>query len=249
MWEAEVNRVCESHTALLPSTGKMPDTENRPMDTGRGEEGEGEMYVVSTDILLSLIDKSFVHKVKVIPTTDGDFLGYDIEEVLLQRQSLYNEEIRLVWVATAVGLDYIQPIIPSLDDAAKALKELTGKKLTLHVVCNKPLKEETSCLEIVNVHWDREIAKKEITSSHIGLMPLPDTDFTRGKGGFKLIQYMSTAMPVIASAVGFNNDERGDYLMYKNRKYVVCDPTYINAGVGRTMPGMNNQEAQVIALK
>lgn len=53
----------------------------------------------------------------------------------------------------------------------------------------------------------------------------------------------------LASAVAFNNEERGDYLNYKNRKYIVCDPTYINAGVGRTMPGMNNQEAQVIALK
>jgi hypothetical protein len=53
----------------------------------------------------------------------------------------------------------------------------------------------------------------------------------------------------LAAAVGFTNDEKGDYLTYKSRKYVVCDPTYINAGVGRTMPGMNNQEAQVIALK
>ncbi len=53
----------------------------------------------------------------------------------------------------------------------------------------------------------------------------------------------------LASAVAFNKEERGDYLTYKNRKYVVCDPTYINAGVGRTMPGMNNQQAQVIALK
>ena len=53
----------------------------------------------------------------------------------------------------------------------------------------------------------------------------------------------------LAAAVGFSNDEKGDYLTYKNRKYIVCDPTYINAGVGRTMPNMNNQEAQVIALK
>ena len=53
----------------------------------------------------------------------------------------------------------------------------------------------------------------------------------------------------LASAVSFSTDEKGDYLTYKNRKYIVCDPTYINAGVGRTMPGMNNQEAQVIALK
>ena len=44
MWEAEVNRICESRTALLPSAGKMPDMENRPMDAGRAEEGEGEMY-------------------------------------------------------------------------------------------------------------------------------------------------------------------------------------------------------------
>ena len=53
----------------------------------------------------------------------------------------------------------------------------------------------------------------------------------------------------LAAAVAFNDNVSGDYLTYKNRKYVVCDPTYINAGVGRTMPGMNNQEAQIIALK
>lgn len=53
----------------------------------------------------------------------------------------------------------------------------------------------------------------------------------------------------LASAVAFSGNENGDYLTYKNRRYVVCDPTYINAGVGRTMPGMNNQQAQVIALK
>lgn len=53
----------------------------------------------------------------------------------------------------------------------------------------------------------------------------------------------------LAAAVAFNDNVNGDYLTYKNRKFVVCDPTYINAGVGRTMPGMNNQETQVIALK
>ncbi len=53
----------------------------------------------------------------------------------------------------------------------------------------------------------------------------------------------------LATAVAFSSEVNGDYLTYKNRKYIVCDPTYINAGVGRTMPGMNNKEAQVIALK
>jgi hypothetical protein len=52
----------------------------------------------------------------------------------------------------------------------------------------------------------------------------------------------------LAAAVQFTEDVAGDYLLYDHRRYVVCDPTYIGAPVGRTMPGMNNQEAQVILL-
>lgn len=53
----------------------------------------------------------------------------------------------------------------------------------------------------------------------------------------------------LATAVRFKEDVKGDYLTYQNKKYVVCDPTFINAGVGRTMPGMNNQQAKIIVLK
>lgn len=52
----------------------------------------------------------------------------------------------------------------------------------------------------------------------------------------------------LAAAVNFKDNVNGDYLMYNNRKYVVCDPTFINAPVGRTMPGMDNQKAKVIVL-
>lgn len=52
----------------------------------------------------------------------------------------------------------------------------------------------------------------------------------------------------LAAAVGFKENVNGDYLFYNKKKYVVCDPTYINAGIGRTMPGMDNQKAKVIVL-
>ena len=52
----------------------------------------------------------------------------------------------------------------------------------------------------------------------------------------------------LAMAVCFNNDVPGDYIEYNGNRYVVCDPTYIGARIGMTMPGMNNKEAKVILL-
>ena len=170
--------------------------------------------VVTSDFLKSLIDQRFADKVTILPTTDGDLLAFDTIQLTQEREKLFKEEIRIVWVATYSGLEYLRPLIPTLDEAAKTLKEQYGKKLSLHVVCNKPLTVSTSCLELVNVVWEREVAKQEIVGAHIGIMPLPDTEFTRGKGGFKLIQYMSASLPVIASNVGFNQQVVTDYTGY-----------------------------------
>ena len=52
----------------------------------------------------------------------------------------------------------------------------------------------------------------------------------------------------LATAVGFNEDVSGEYLMYNGRKYVVCDPTFVGAPIGKSMPGMDNQQALVISL-
>ena len=52
----------------------------------------------------------------------------------------------------------------------------------------------------------------------------------------------------LATAVRFDEDVNGDYLTVGGYKYVVCDPTYIGAPVGRTMPDMDNKSAKVILL-
>lgn len=52
----------------------------------------------------------------------------------------------------------------------------------------------------------------------------------------------------LATAVCFDDEVNGDYIMVGNRKYVVCDPTYIGAPVGATMPGMDNKAAHAIVL-
>lgn len=52
----------------------------------------------------------------------------------------------------------------------------------------------------------------------------------------------------LAAAVDLSDEAVGDCVNYKGRKYTICDPTYINAGPGRTMPGCDNATAQVIVL-
>jgi hypothetical protein len=53
----------------------------------------------------------------------------------------------------------------------------------------------------------------------------------------------------VATAVCFNEDVGGDYLDFEGLKYVVSDPTYINAPVGLTMPQYKNQEAKIVVLE
>lgn len=53
----------------------------------------------------------------------------------------------------------------------------------------------------------------------------------------------------LASAVAIPGDVSGDYLMVSGTRFSVCDPTYIGASVGNTMPSMDNAAAKVIVLQ
>lgn len=52
----------------------------------------------------------------------------------------------------------------------------------------------------------------------------------------------------LASAVCFTEPVSGDYIQVGGLRYIVCDPTYIGASVGHTMPNMDNMAAKVIML-
>lgn len=53
----------------------------------------------------------------------------------------------------------------------------------------------------------------------------------------------------LATAVHFSEPITGDYISLNNQKFIVCDPTYIGAPVGATMPDMDNGSAKVILLE
>ena len=53
----------------------------------------------------------------------------------------------------------------------------------------------------------------------------------------------------LATAVCFDTDVSGDYMVMDGKRYIVCAPTYINAGVGRAMPQFKQTAANVIKIK
>ena len=52
--------------------------------------------------------------------------------------------------------------------------------------------------------WQIESEVEDLQNFDIGLMPMPDDPWTRGKGGYKLLQYMAVGLPVLTSPVGIN---------------------------------------------
>ena len=163
-----------------------------------------DAIVVTHNFLKDLISKEYHHKVMIMPTTDGDMYKlFEKDHINDLRLSSFDKELKLVWVATSSNLKYLENIIPTLDLTANNLK-CKNITLKLLVICDSPIQHDCKFLKIDNIKWTRDKAIEAMQTGHIGLMPLEDTPFTQGKGGFKLVQYMSIGLPCIGSNVGFN---------------------------------------------
>jgi glycosyltransferase involved in cell wall biosynthesis len=61
-------------------------------------------------------------------------------------------------------------------------------------------------VRVERVAWSEATEAASLAAAHIGIMPLTDDAWTRGKCAFKLLQYMAASLPCVASAVGANRE-------------------------------------------
>tara|TARA_Y100001972_G_scaffold119065_1_gene159904 strand:- start:1082 stop:2176 length:1095 start_codon:yes stop_codon:yes gene_type:complete len=102
------------------------------------------------------------------------------------------------WTGSHSTLQYLNLILPSLHQ----LEQNTD--FEFRVIANKdpklPLKNYSF------IPWNKETEIEDLATLDIGVMPLPDDEWAKGKCGFKLIQYLALGIPAVASPVGVNTD-------------------------------------------
>lgn len=106
-------------------------------------------------------------------------------------------EVTIGWIGSPGTAPYLLPLITVF----KALSETYRVRVMAIGAKNRPEFEGV----IETVPWSETTEVALLSNIDIGIMPLPDEPFERGKCGYKLVQYMASGKPVLASPVGENS--------------------------------------------
>ncbi len=102
------------------------------------------------------------------------------------------------WTGSHSTLIYLDQVYPILEELQKTAA------FTFRVICNK--KPEVNYPWLEYVEWSKETEIEDLSAIDIGIMPLPESRWSEGKCGFKIIQYLALEIPAVASPVGINKE-------------------------------------------
>ncbi len=107
-----------------------------------------------------------------------------------------SEKVAIGWTGTHSTIKYLEPVVPVIEALEKDFD------FDFVVISNR--KPDWNLKSLRYIEWNKETEIADLLRMNIGLMPIPNDDWAKGKCGFKALQYMSLGIPALVSPVAVN---------------------------------------------
>lgn len=136
---------------------------------------------------------AYTKNVVIIPTV------INTDKYFLKDYSKEKEKVTIGWIGSKSSLPFLKELIPAFDYLANQYHNVE-----LKIICNDFF--DCNKMPVVKKMWAQEDENSDLQDIDIGLAPLPDHEWTKGKCATKLLQYLSVGIPVVCSPVGVHNE-------------------------------------------